>query len=299
MAAGRADRPGTGAPAGPGMIFPGSDDLAVPRAQAVTQRIEQAILRSEFAPGDRLGTKSELQKEFRVAAGTLNEALRMLQMRGLVEIRPGPGGGVFVATASPSVKLRHGILRFRDGGHAASECIAVRNALEELVAAEAARSREPGDLDELYRLLEHMASNAGHTARFIRANWALHRKIAELCGNTVLTSVYCMLLDFIEETLEEAFPDDTFTKEAANTLRIHRSLVDAVASGDPGRAARAAREHTPDMTLPLRGNEPSRSPRAGARRSAARNEAGAAPRQRLVVKPELDGSGLRATRAGE
>jgi DNA-binding FadR family transcriptional regulator len=248
-ARGRVDCPGASPPAGPGTLFPGSGDAAISRAQAVTQRIEQAILRSEFAPGDRLGTKSELQKEFRVAAGTINEALRMLQMHGLVEIRPGPGGGVFVATASPGVKLRHGILRFRDGGHAARECIAVRNALEELVAAEAARSREPGDLEELYRLLDHMAGNAGHTARFIRSNWALHRKIAELGTNTVLTSVYCMLLDFIEETLEEALPDEAFSKEAANTLHIHRALVDAIASGNPERAARAAREHTPGMTL--------------------------------------------------
>lgn len=231
----------------------------MPRAQAVAQRIERVILRGEFASGDRLGTKSELQRELGVAAGTINEALRMLQMHGLVEVRPGPGGGVFVASASPSVKLRHGILRFREGGHAARECIAVRNALEELVAVEAARSREQDDLDELYQLLDRMAGSVSHPARSVRANWALHRRLAEAGSNTVLTSVYCMLLDFIEETLDEAVPDEAFSKETANTLHMHRALIDAVASGDPERAARAARAHAPGMSLLLGDDLPSRN----------------------------------------
>lgn len=233
---------------GPGLFPPDSGDAFMSRAQALTRRVEQAVLQRQFPPGHRLGTKSELQKELRVAAGTLNEALRVLQMQGLIEVRPGPGGGVFVAAATPSIKLRHGILRFRESGRSIEECIAVRNVLEQPIAVEAARSHEPDDLDDLYRLLDRMAENFEDPAQFMASNWALHRRLAESGNNTVLTSIYCTLMDFIEDSLEETLPDEVFDRETQTTLRIHSNLVEAVASGDAGRAAKAAADHTPNVT---------------------------------------------------
>ena len=239
----------------PGALFLGSDETAS-RAQVVAERVEKAILHGELKAAHRLGTKAELQRELGVALGTLNEALRLLQTRGLVEIRPGPGGGVFVASDSaPRVRLRHGILRFHDGGHAVQDCLAVRNALEELVAVEAATSHEPADLEDLYSILDRMARNAHDPAQFVQMNWLLHRRIAEVGGNAVLTSVYRMLLDVIGQALEETRPDEVFAEETGTTLRIHRNLVDAIASGDPDRAAKAARDHTPAI-IPVPENSP-------------------------------------------
>ena len=47
--------------------------------------------------GYRIGTKQELCEEFGVAPATLSEALRVLRARGIIDVRPGPGGGTFVA----------------------------------------------------------------------------------------------------------------------------------------------------------------------------------------------------------
>src|SRR4051794_41964096 len=78
----------------------------VPRAEAVARDLEAQILGGGLAPGERLGTKEDLRRRFGVAVATVNEAVRLLEMRGLTEVRPGPGGGVFVATSGTRVAVK-------------------------------------------------------------------------------------------------------------------------------------------------------------------------------------------------
>src|SRR4051794_41433642 len=72
----------------------------VPRAEAVARDLEAEILGGRLAPGARIGTKDDLRHRFGVAVATVNEAVRLLETRGLIEARPGPGGGAFVAASS-------------------------------------------------------------------------------------------------------------------------------------------------------------------------------------------------------
>ena len=73
----------------------------VTRAELTAQRIADRARGA--APGARLGTKKELRELCGVSVGTFNEALRLLQSRGVVAVRPGPRGGLFVAEQSPMV----------------------------------------------------------------------------------------------------------------------------------------------------------------------------------------------------
>lgn len=224
---------------------PGELEEFVPRAQAAAQRIERVIMGGHYPPGHRLGTKAELREELGIAHGTLNEALRALQMSGLIEVRPGPTGGVFVAAVDRRIRLRHGILAFRETSPSVEECMEVRDALEPLVAVEAARSHAAADIDELHGLLEEMGESRDDPRRLVAVNWALHRKLAETGRNSVLASVYCALMDFIEGELTAVETPGLNHRDVAATIRVHRNLVDAVASGDVRRAARAAAAHNP------------------------------------------------------
>ena len=64
----------------------------VSRAELVARELEREIA-DGLKAGERLGTKDDLRKRFRVAVATLNEALRLLEMRGLIEARPDPAVG--------------------------------------------------------------------------------------------------------------------------------------------------------------------------------------------------------------
>ncbi len=69
-----------------------------PLGLVVARQIEAEISARALKPGDRLGTKQELRQQYRVASATLNEAILVLCGKGTLEARPGPGGGIFVAT---------------------------------------------------------------------------------------------------------------------------------------------------------------------------------------------------------
>src|ERR1700691_391799 len=82
----------------------------VSRAAWLAPQIE-AQLRSEARqPGERVATTHELRERFGVAAATINEAVRLIETRGAVEARPGPGGGIFVARAAVRSAVMHTVL---------------------------------------------------------------------------------------------------------------------------------------------------------------------------------------------
>lgn len=218
-------------------------DARVSRAEALARQIEDHIRDEALPQGSRLGTKTELRDRFGVAVGTVNEAIRVLATRGLVEARPGPGGGLFVATPSPHIRLSHLILGFREGGTTIADCLAVRNALEPLIAEDARRHRTDEDVAELRAILAHMADSLDSPARFLEANWALHRRLVAISPNAVLRAVYTTLMDFIETGVEDVAPDEVFRGRA--NLRVHEGLVEAIADGDARQVAKAVSRHAP------------------------------------------------------
>ena len=110
--------------------------------------------------------------------------------RGAVEIRPGRGGGIFVAATNPVVRLRHTLLTVHGEPSTVAEAIAIREALEPLVDTDAARHRTKDDIADLKRLLKTLTSAVGDTDAFMRANWQLHERIAQITSNLMLTAVY-------------------------------------------------------------------------------------------------------------
>src|SRR3954454_13706983 len=121
----------------------------VPRAEAVARHLEAGILGGRLAPRDRIGTKDGLRHRFGVAGATASEAVRLLETRGLIEARPGPGGGVFVANSSVRVALKRSGLEATWGAARFADCLAVRNGLELLVCRDAAANRTAEDVSAL------------------------------------------------------------------------------------------------------------------------------------------------------
>ena len=209
----------------------------VPRAEAVARDLEAEILGGGLAPGERLGTKEDLRQRFGVAVATVNEAVRLLEMRGLIEARPGPGGGVFVANSSVRVALKRSRLQATWGAARLSDCMAIRNALEPLVCRDAAAHHGDEDMTALRRIVAEMEGRADDPIAYLELNWALHRRIAKMCRNAPLHSIYLTVLDFLEDALRTG--DRRFNPSA--DLEAHRELIAAIGAG-PGERLEAAIE---------------------------------------------------------
>ena len=215
--------------------------LRVSRAEAVAREIEGEIL-AGLEPGHRIGTKADVRERFGVAVATVNEAVRLLEIRGLIEARPGPGGGIFVARPATRVSLAHLVLGFKTGSASYEECLEVREALEPLVCRDAARCHRAEDMRVLRSLVGKMGQRKDDPAGFFKLNFALHRRIAKLTPNGALRSIYLTLLDYLEASLERA-EYASFDGEASTA--IHLELVEAIASRSAKRLDAALAAHTP------------------------------------------------------
>ena len=161
----------------------------------------------ELSPGSVIGTIEEIRRESGLARATVSEAIRLLRDRGVLEIRPGRGGGLFVADQSPVVRLRHTLLSVAGEPGTVADAIELRNHLEELVDVGAARCAGEDDIPALRARLDDMAAAPDWDA-FLRANWALHESIAQLCPNTMARAVYVGTLGHLtSSTGRTADPD--------------------------------------------------------------------------------------------
>lgn len=231
--------------------------MANSTAAALADEIEAGIIGGDVADGFWLGTKDDLRKRYDVAYGTLNETLRILQERGYVTSRTGPGGGLFATIPTSGDRLRRLLATFPESG-SLKDCAEVRHALEEAVAMDAARSRTRADIVELRAILRAMAGATADAAGYLHQNWRLHRRIADCCGNRVLANLYTTLLEANEPGPGFVVPDRRRIADAKDNLVAHRELIEAIASGSAERARKAVGAHeaffapVSDKPLPLR-----------------------------------------------
>lgn len=202
-------------------------------ADGVVREIEDLIARENRQTGYRIGTKHELCERYGVASATLGEALRVLRARGVIEVRPGPGGGIFVAEQSPLLRLAHDVLSLRQQGATVNDIVEVLDALDEAVLRDAAEHRTDADLAELDALLVEVAETWHDPIAGLHGNWRLHRRIAQITPNAVLRTFYLNLVDYIEsESVGESRTFDVlgFHPDTDERLQIHRDLVEAIRS---------------------------------------------------------------------
>jgi GntR family transcriptional regulator, transcriptional repressor for pyruvate dehydrogenase complex len=199
------------------------------RAEQLAALLDERIRNGEYAHGESVGTLESLRAETGFAYATVSEAVRLLRDRGLLEIRQGRGGGLFAVEAGPVVRMRHTLLGVTDNPTTVADAVELREHLELLIDVAAARHRTDGDVRELEELLTAM-ERAQTDEEFLRANWALHERIAVICPNEMARSVYIGTLGHMATTAPR-IDDRNARRYRRERLRIHRNLVEAIASG--------------------------------------------------------------------
>jgi GntR family transcriptional repressor for pyruvate dehydrogenase complex len=217
------------------------------RANVLASEIEHQILEREFKPGELIGTIDSLRERSGFARSTVAEAIRLLADRGLAEIRPGRGGGLFATAAGPMVRIRHTLLAVTDAPGSVAEAVAVREALEVLIDVDAAQHRTTADITDIKRGLAKLTAAATKgTTVFLLANWDLHERIALISPNQTASALYLSMTRFVREHAVAATHDES-PESATEWLEIrvaaHTELVDAIVAGDVARTKKAVDNH--------------------------------------------------------
>ncbi|WP_309128274.1 FCD domain-containing protein [Microbacterium sp.] len=207
-------------------------------AVQVARALEEEITSGGWRPGHFVGRRQELAARFGVAPATLGEAIQLLRSRGVVEAKPGPGGGIFVAARSPFMQLSDQLLRLREGSATLTNCLRVLDALDGAVLLDAVEHATEADIADISRLAQELEAAWG-APDAASAIWVLHARIARVTPNELLRSLYTNLVDYI--TLEEL--EGATAPSTPERLRTHLDFAEAIARRDHALAASAVERH--------------------------------------------------------
>ncbi|WP_217180983.1 FadR/GntR family transcriptional regulator [Streptomyces sp. AC495_CC817] len=207
-------------------------------AVQVARALEQEITDGGWKPGHFVGRRQELSARFGVAPATLGEAIQLLRSRGIVDAKPGPGGGIFVADRSPFTQLSDQLLRLRESAATVTNCLRVLDALDGTVLHDAVEFATDADIADVQRCAAELEAAWG-TPEGSTANWALHARIARITPNELLRSLYTNLVDYI--TVEEL--DGATAPTTSERLQTHLDFAAAIARRDHALAASAIERH--------------------------------------------------------
>ncbi len=198
--------------------FPGRLALSARIREAVLKR----ILAGELKPGDRL-LEMRLADEFGTSQAPVREALRELEMSGLVETSRNRGTRVRAI-----------------GEDELAEIYDVRAELEGYAASLAVRELQER-LPELKRTIREMGGLARRrdVIGFGEANARFHRLIVEAAGNSTLLEVWSRLDVRSRSALNLVRTSANLTA----TARSHGAIIEAIETGRAATIRRAIKDH--------------------------------------------------------
>jgi len=213
--------------------------------RTVLERVERDLLDGVLGPGDRLPSERDLAADLGVGRSSVREALRVLEVMGLIRTATGSGpqaGAIVIATPSGgmSALLR---LQVAAQGFPLADVVQTRLVLEDAVAASLAAAPER-DLDAARRILTAMDDTTLTAPEFLALDAELHYALAEASGNTVIAAMMAGLRSSIESyVLDGAERIDDWGAMAEGLRREHRAIVDAIDGGAPDAARALVHEH--------------------------------------------------------
>ena len=220
------------------------DRPSLSRAQQVAVEVENQLLADRTPVGTSLGRRTDLLNRFGVSPTVINEALRILRDRGLVIVRPGPGGGVFVASRPPQVRLGALDLWFSGGSVDPLDLFEARSHLEDVLTSVAIDRAGPTDVRDMEWALESMRTSLDDPTAFGEADVRFHDIVMEISGNRLAESIARSLFERARDSAR--YHGMTPPSFHERTLREHEAVFATIETRTTEAAEHAMYSHIID-----------------------------------------------------
>ena len=207
-------------------------------AERLAAEILTDIVRRGLRPGARLAPERQMLADTGRARGTLREALRLLEGRGVVEVRPGATGGAFVRKPRPEDLGSAITAVLLVEGASMLDVLAAREDLEVAAIQRAVARIRPADLAVMQESVDALRRNLADRDRFLVEAGRFHSVIHDAAGSPVLR-----ILNEALRSTQVASRGDLSMRYRKRVAAEHQEIIDALVSADAELAGRKMREH--------------------------------------------------------
>jgi GntR family transcriptional repressor for pyruvate dehydrogenase complex len=200
------------------------------------------LIRGHWSPGEKIPPERELCLQLGVGRASLREAMKALEIMGMIETRLGDGTYVCKRSEFFSRPVLWAITS--TSKTEAHELIEGRRLIEVELAGLAAERATSTDVAKINTYLDQMENSVEDPKAFLEADVAFHLALAGAAHNTFLTNALNLIRNLLQEWIGSALQREGVAKRA---LEEHKRIYLAVVRQSPAQARSAMEEHLKDM----------------------------------------------------
>lgn len=179
-----------------------NDPVRIKRTDEIVNAIKETIMADNLTPGDRLPQEKDLIERYSASKSTVREALKSLEVQGLIRTKTGPGGGAFIdsMTESRAMSLLSNFLFTRN--ISIKDIYTLRKLLEPVVAVSAMENIDNAGIQKLYDIIaiyEHEPVDEDERWQQRMAELDFHTVVASYSDNVLLV----FICHFLQKLLKD------------------------------------------------------------------------------------------------
>ncbi len=225
-----------------GKIAGGIAPISVPKASDIlAKQLREMILDGSIPPGKSLPPERDLVTSSGLSRSSVRDALRVLEVEGLITTKPGRSGGSIVQLPGRDSVARPLELYVKSHEIDLDSLLDCRLAVEPFLAARAAASRTDADLEEIEDLHRRFMATTDDLDEYKRLNLEWHLAIARASRNDLLIA----LMEAISQPIFEAagYRQVTTAEIRQEAKKAHAAILEAIRTQDSELAQRRMEKH--------------------------------------------------------
>ena len=204
----------------------------------IVQQFHSLIRQGLLEHGTRLPSERLLAEQFKVSRSSIREAIRSLELQGLVVSKR--GSGTFINTEDLDSVVALIASTLNSGSDTIKDIFEVRHLLEPQIAGVAAKRADPDEVQRLGEILEDQRRQIESGETGVDADTAFHFALASATHNSALIKVVSAVEDILRLSRDQSLQEPG---RAQRSLASHRQILDKVRDGDAAAAREAMEYH--------------------------------------------------------
>lgn len=209
--------------------------------EQVIDQIKEMIVNGTLKKGDKLPSERELSSTLNISRSSIREALRSLEIIGLIQSKQGEGN--FISNNFDNMLLEPLSMIFMLNNCDSLEILELREVIEVETAVLAADKVSEQDIEELYEIVNTIKTSINEDER-IKYDKKLHYKIAKISNNFLIINILntlSSLMDMFIKNAREKILNNVENKDIINEQ--HREIIFALENKDKEGARNAMKDH--------------------------------------------------------